>query len=194
MSTTYVDTDLLEQMRDRMFQTLSRIEESAGTLRQVYSQMMTEDLGLSFYPQWEQAVESCHRALQKAERLQEEAGRLLTVLETAPEEYLQLERQHRQMLERMSARASSLGAGMAGVMAADYPLGILEGEESSKAFSLERQESCAVPELGLANLTALTQILKENYGYDQVLPGVSPEEASPEEREEETDERKPRKK
>lgn len=49
--------------------------------------MMTEDLGLSFYPQWEQAVESCRRALQKAERLQDEAARLLTVLETAPEEY-----------------------------------------------------------------------------------------------------------
>ena len=29
MSMTYVDTDLLEQMRDRMYQVLSRIEECA---------------------------------------------------------------------------------------------------------------------------------------------------------------------
>ncbi len=176
MSTTYVDTDLLEQMRDRMFQTLSRIEETAGTLRQVHSQMMTEDLGLSFYPQWEQAVESCRRALQKAERLQDEAARLLTVLETAPEEYMQLEHQHRQMLERMNVRASALSAGIAGVMAEGYPLGLLEGEEASQAVSLERQTALAAEETGLAGLLAVTQVLRESCRYDQVLPGLAGDE------------------
>ena len=52
MSMTYVDTDLLEQMRNRMYQAMSRIEECAGTLRQMYHQMMGEDLSLSGYPQW----------------------------------------------------------------------------------------------------------------------------------------------
>lgn len=39
----------------------------------------------------------------------------------------------------MNVRASALNAGIAGVMAEGYPLGLLEGEEASQAVSLERQ-------------------------------------------------------
>lgn len=188
MSTTYVDTDLLEQMRDRMFQILSRVEESAGTLRQVHSQMMGEDLGLSFYPQWEQAVDSCSAALQKTERLCGAAGRFLTVLESAPEEYRMMERQHEQAIARMSERMSTLGAGMAGVMSADYPLGLSEGEETSNAMELERQTAAGVQSLEMANLMAVTQVLKEGVGYDEVMPGISG--TAPEEDEEKPTESK----
>lgn len=175
MSMTYVDTDLLEQMRDRMYQVLSRIEECAGTLRQMHSQMLGEDLSLSFYPQWERAVESCGSALQKADRLTETASRMLTVLETVPGEYQEMERQHAQAIERLSTRMSVLSSGMAGVMDPSYPLGLQEGESGSSAMDLERQTMMAVTSLELANLMAVTQVLKDEYAYDQVLPGVSDE-------------------
>ena len=176
MSMTYVDTDLLEQMRDRMYQVLSRIEECAGTLRQMHSQMMGEDLSLSFYPQWERAVDRCGDALQKADRLTETANRLLTVLEAASGEYQEMERQHKQAIERLSTRMSVLGAGMAGVMDPAYPVGLQEGEAGSSAMDLERQTMMAVTSLELANLMAVTQVLKEEYAYDQVLPGVHDED------------------
>lgn len=188
MSITYTDTDLLEQMRDRSFQILSRVEESAGTLRQMHSQMMGEDLGLSFYPQWEQAVDSCGRALQKADRLCETVNRFLTVLETAPEEYMQMERQHARAIERLSTRMSSLQSGLAGVMSADYPLGLQEGEEGSSAMELERQTVAAAWSLEIANLMAVTQVLKEEYSYDQVMPGIPA--AADDENAEEQDKRK----
>ena len=175
MSMTYVDTDLLEQMRDRMYQVLSRIEECAGTLRQMHSQMLGEDLSLSFYPQWERAVDGCSSALQKADRLTETAGRMLTVLESASGEYLDLQRQHAQAIERLSTRMSALSAGMAGVMDPAYPTGLQEGEAGSSAMDLERQTMMAVTALELANLMAVTQVLKDEYAYDQVLPGVNDE-------------------
>ncbi len=175
MSMTYVDTDLLEQMRDRMYQVLSRIEECAGTLRQMHSQMLGEDLSLSFYPQWERAVDGCGRALQKADRLTETASRMLTVLESASGEYLELQRQHTQAIERLSTRMSVLSSGMAGVMDPAYPTGLQEGEEGSSAMDLERQTMMAVTSLELANLMAVTQVLKDEYAYDQVLPGVHDE-------------------
>lgn len=176
MSMTYVDTDLLEQMRDRMYQVLSRIEECAGTLRQMHSQMMGEDLSLSFYPQWERAVDGCGDALQKADRLTETANRLLTVLEGASVEYQEMERQHMQAIERLSTRMSVLGSGMAGVMDPAYPVGLQEGEAGSSAMDLERQTMMAVTSLELANLMAVTQVLREEYAYDQVLPGVNDED------------------
>ena len=175
MCLTYVDTDLLEQMRDRMYQVLSRIEECAGTLRQMHSQMLGEDLSLSFYPQWERAVDSCGSALQKADRLTETASRMLTVLESAPGEYLELQRQHAQAIERLSTRMSALSSGMAGVMDPAYPMGLQEGEAGSSAMDLERQTMMAVTSLELANLMAVTQVLKDEYAYDQVLPGVNDE-------------------
>ena len=176
MSMTYVDTDLLEEMRDRMYQVLSRIEECAGTLRQMHSQMMGEDLSLSFYPQWERAVDGCGDALQKADRLTETANRLLTVLEAASGEYQEMERQHMQAIERLSTRMSVLGSGMAGVMDPAYPVGLQEGEAGSSAMDLERQTMMAVTSLELANLMAVTQVLKEEYAYDQVLPGIQDED------------------
>lgn len=175
MSITYVDTDLLEQMRDRMYQVLSRIEECAGTLRQMNSQMMGEDLSLSYYPQWEQAVEGCGNALQKTDRLTETANRLLTILESVVLEYQEMERQHVQAIERLSTRMSVLSSGMSGVMDASYPVGLEEGESGSAAMNLERDTMMAVTSLELANLMAVTQVLKEEYAYDQVLPGVSEE-------------------
>lgn len=175
MSMTYVDTDLLEMMRDRMYQVLSRIEECAGTLRQMHSQMLGEDLSLSFYPQWERAVDGCGSALQKADRLTETASRMLTVLESASGEYLELQRQHAQAIERISTRMSVLGSGMAGVMDPAYPMGLQEGEAGSSAMDLERQTMMAVTSLELANLMAVTQVLKNEYAYDQVLPGVNDE-------------------
>lgn len=175
MSMTYVDTDLLEMMRDRMYQVLSRIEECAGTLRQMHSQMLGEDLSLSFYPQWERAVDGCGSALQKADRLTEIASRMLTVLESASGEYLELQRQHAQAIERISTRMSVLGSGMAGVMDPAYPMGLQEGEAGSSAMDLERQTMMAVTSLELANLMAVTQVLKNEYAYDQVLPGVNDE-------------------
>ena len=42
-------------------------------------------------------------------------------------------------------------------------------------MDLERQTMMAVTSLELANLMAVTQILREEYAYDQVLPGVSDE-------------------
>ena len=188
MSMTYVDTDLLEQMRDRMYQVLSRIEECAGTLRQMHSQMLGEDLSLSFYPQWERAVDGCGSALQKADRLTETASRMLTVLESASGDYLELQRQHAQAIERLSTRMSVLGSGMAGVMDPAYPMGLQEGEAGSSAMDLERQTMMAVTSLELANLMAVTQVLREEYAYDQVLPGVN------DEREVEDKKKKPSKK
>lgn len=176
MSMTYVDTDLLEMMRDRMYQVLSRIEECAGTLRQMHSQMMGEDLSLSFYPQWERAVDGCGSALQKADRLTETASRMLTLLESVPGEYLEMQRQQTQAIERLTTRMSVLGAGMAGVMDPAYPMGLQEGETGSSAMDLERQTMMAVTSLELANLMAVTQILRDEYAYDQVLPGVNDEE------------------
>lgn len=175
MSMTYVDTDLLEQMRDRMYQVLSRIEECAGTLRQMHSQMLGEDLSLSFYPQWESAVEGCGSAMQKADRLTETVNRMLTILESASGDYLELQRQHAQAIERLSTRMSALSAGMAGVMDPAYPTGLQEGEEGSSAMELERQTMMAVTSLELANLMAVTQVLQEEYAFDQVLPGVGDE-------------------
>ena len=175
MSMTYVDTDLLEMMRDRMYQVLSRIEECAGTLRQMHSQMMGEDLSLSFYPQWERAVEGCGSALQKADRLTETASRMLTLLEAAPGEYLEMQRQQTQAIERLTTRMSVLGSGMAGVMDPAYPMGLQEGEAGSSAMDLERQTMMAVTSLELANLMAVTQVLRDEYAYDQVLPGVNDE-------------------
>ena len=175
MSMTYVDTDLLEQMRDRMYQVLSRIEECAGTLRQMHSQMLGEDMSLSLYPQWERAVAGCNSALQKADRLVETVSRMLTVLEFAPTEYLDLQRQHAKAIENLSTRMSTLGFGMAGVMDPSYPTGLQEGEAGSSAMDLERQTMMAVTSLELANLMAVTQILREEYAYDQVLPGVNDE-------------------
>jgi len=173
MSMTYVDTDLLEQMRDRMYQVLSRIEECAGTLRQMHSQMLGEDLSLSFYPQWERAVDGCGSALQKADRLTETVSRMLTVLESASGEYLELQRQHTQAIERLSTRMSVLSSGMAGVMDPSYPMGLQEGEAGSSAMDLERQTMMAVTSLELANLMAVTQVLKHEYAYDQVLPSIN---------------------
>ncbi len=175
MSMTYVDTDLLEQLRDRMYRVLSRLEECAGTLRQMHSQMQGEDLSLSMYPQWEQAVDRCGSALQKADRLSETASRMLTVLEAVPGEYQELERQHAQAIERLSVRMSALRAGMAGVMDPAYPVGLQEGEAGSAAMELERQTMMAVTSLELANLMAVTRVLQEEYAYDQVLPGIGEE-------------------
>ena len=176
MSMSYVDTDLLEQMRDRMCQVLSRLEECAGTLRQMHSQMMGEDLSLSLYPQWERAVDGCGSALQKADRLTETAMRMLTILESSSGEYLEMQRQHVQAIQRLSAGMKALNWGIAGVMDPSYPTGLQEGETASAAMELERQTMMAVTTLELANLMAVTQVLKEEYAFDQVLPGVNDEE------------------
>lgn len=172
MSITYTDTDLLEQMRDHMLQILSRVEECTGTLRQMHSQMMAEDLALSFYPQWEQAVDNCGAARQKCDRICETVSRFLTVLEAAPEEYMQMERQHMQSIERVKVRMSALGAGLAGVMAPEYPVGLEEGERSSKALELERQVSLSAQSMEMASLAAATQVLEREYAYDEVMPGI----------------------
>ena len=42
-------------------------------------------------------------------------------------------------------------------------------------MDLERQTMMAVTSLELANLMAVTQVLKDEYAYDQVLPGVNDE-------------------
>lgn len=184
MSVTYVDTDYLEQMRDRAYQILSRAEESAGTLRQMHSQMLGEDLGLSFYPQWEQAMDSCASALMKTERLCETVNRLLTVLESASEEYMYTERQRTQAIERLSARILLLQSGLDGVMSSEYPLGLEEGETASSALELERQTASAAQSLEIANLMAVTQVLKKEYSYDQVMPGMAYTAPEPEDEEE----------
>ena len=64
---------------------------------------------------------------------------------------------------------------MAGVMDPAYPMGLQEGEAGSSAMDLERQTMMAVTSLELANLMAVTQVLKNEYAYDQVLPGVNDE-------------------
>ena len=182
MSITYIDTDLLEQMRDRMYKILSRLEEAAGTLRQTYNQMQTEDTRLSGYPQWSQAVASCNSALQKVERLYEKANQFLMLLKSAPEEYAQLERQHIQAIESMCAHISSMAVSLSGVMAADYPVGLEDGENTSSAIELEKQVAAGVQALELANLMAVTQVLKDGYGYDQVLPGANKEQPEKDEK------------
>ena len=176
MSITYVDTDLLEQVRDRMVSVLSKVEESAGTLRQMHSQMMAEDANLSAYVQWSQAVDGCDGAMRKTELLNERAERLLNILDGVSESYKQMENQHVQAVERLTVRMSTLGAGMAGVMATDYPMGLEEGETNSSALELERQTSVGVQSLEIANLMAVTQVLKEEFSYDQVMPGMPTDE------------------
>ena len=172
MSIAYVDTDFLERMRDEMSQVLSRMEECAGTLRQMHSQMLTEDLQLSYYPQWEQAVEHCDSARRKADVLCEPAERFLTILEGAPEEYRQLEQLHTRSIENLSVRMRTLGAGLVGVMAADYPTGLAEGGQDSQAMKLERQVSLSAQAMEAASLLAVTLALKEEYAYDHVVPGI----------------------
>ena len=81
-----------------------------------------------------------------------------------------------QAIERLSTRMSVLGSGMAGVMDPAYPVGLQEGEAGSSAMDLERQTMMAVTSLELANLMAVTQVLKEEYAYDQVLPGIQDED------------------
>lgn len=175
MSMTYVDTDLLEQMRDRMYQTMSRIEECAGTLRQMYHQMLGEDLSLSGYPQWDRAVDHCSSALQKTEYLAETTNRMYLVLGSSAREYPELQRQHTRAIEELRSRMSAVRAGMTGVMDPSYPMGLREGEVGSSAIELERQTMMAVSSLELTNLMAMTQVLKEAYTYDQVLPGLNDE-------------------
>lgn len=155
-----------------MLQILSRVEESAGTLRQMHSQMMAEDLALSFYPQWEQAVENCGAARQKADRICETMNRFLTVMEVAPEDYMQQERQHLQSIERIQARMQVLGAGLSGVMSPEYPVGMEEGEQTSRAMELERQVAMSAQAMELAGLAATTQVLVKEYAYDGVMPGI----------------------
>lgn len=186
MSVTYVDTDLLERMQDRMSQVLSRVEECAGSLRQMHSQMLAEDLRLSSYPQWEQALEHCDSARRKADLLCETVTRFLTVLEGAPEEYRQLEHQHARSIENLSVRMRTLGAGLAGVMAAEYPTGLAEGGQDSRAMKLEQQMVFTSQAVEAANLSAVTSALKEEYAYDRIVPGIS----SPAEEEEKNPERK----
>lgn len=171
MSAIYTDTDLLEQMRDDMLQILSRLEECAGTLQQAHGQMMAEDLALSFYPQWEQAVESCGRARHKSELLCETANRFLTVLEAAPQEYAQMEQQHVQSVERLHMRLPALDGGIRGVMAPDYPVGLEEGTRSSQAEKLKTQAAGDAGALETAGLLAVTQVLAKEYAYDEVRPG-----------------------
>ncbi len=172
MSITYTDMDLLEQLRDDMAQILSRLEESAGTLRQMHSQMMAEDLTLSFYPQWEQAMEGCGSAKQKTERLCETMNRFLTIMETAAQGYDQMERQHVQSIEKLSMRMQALGGGLAGVMSPEYPAELEEGTRSSRAGELEEQVSGSARAMEMASLMAVTQVLAGKYAYDKVAPGI----------------------
>ncbi|MCI8401322.1 MAG: hypothetical protein HFI38_04390 [Lachnospiraceae bacterium] len=176
MSVTYVDTDLLEQMRDKMGQALSRMEDCAGILCQMHSQMMAEDLGLSFYPQWEQAVERCGNARRKTGLLCETAERFLTVLEDAPERYRELEQRHIRRVEGLHALIPALAAGFGGVMAAEYPVGLTEGGRDSQAVRLEQRMAPDVRAPEEAGLMAVTQVLKEIYACEQVLPMASPSE------------------
>lgn len=184
MSITYVDTDFLERMRDEMSRVLSRLEECAGTLRQMHSQMLTEDLQLSYYPQWEQAVEHCDSARRKADVLSETAERFLMILKSAPEEYRQLEQMHTSGIENLNVRMRTLGAGLMGVMAAEYPTGLAEGGQDSQAMKLEQQVSLSAQAMEAASLLAVTLALKEEYAYDYVVPGI------PSLSEEEEDDRK----
>lgn len=172
MSITYVDTDILEQIRDRMVSVLSRIEESAGTLRQMHSQMLTEDASLSSYVQWSRALDSCDSALRKTDLLNERADRLLNILNGVSESYKQMETMHVHEVERLVVRMSTLNAGIAGVMSPDYPMGLEEGETKSSALELERQTSVGVQALEIANLMAVTQVLKEEYSFEQVVSGM----------------------
>lgn len=193
MSMTYTDTDLLEQLRDSMLQILSRLEESAGTLRQMHSQMLAEDLALSFYPQWEQAVEGCGSAKQKTERLCETVNRFLTVLEAASQEYAQMEQQHVQSIERLSVRMSALGGGLAGVMSPEYPVGLEEGTGSSQAERLTEQVAGSAAAMETASLLAVTQVLTKKYAYDEVMPGIPAAVVSPQEDGEKKEKKKKKK-
>lgn len=172
MSITYTDMDLLEQLRDEMAQILSRLEESAGTLRQMHSQMMAEDLTLSFYPSWEQAVEGCGSAKQKTERLCETMNRFLTIMDTAAQGYDRMEQQHVRSIEKLSLRMQALGGGLAGVMSPEYPAGLEEETRSSQAGKLEEQAAGSARAMEMASLLAVTQVLAGKYAYDQVVPGI----------------------
>ncbi len=181
MSTTYVDTDLLEQMREQMYRALSKVEESAAVLRSMYNQMMTEDLGLSYYPQWEQAMEECSRVKQRTEAMADSLERFLHVLEHASRKYIQVEEEHVRLIEQLSSHMSILQYGMAGVMASDYPVGLAEGQSGSNAMELEHQVAMGVTSLEIANLMAITQVLQDEFSVSEVIPGMSVEHPDGEE-------------
>lgn len=169
MSYYFTDTETLELIRDRLRTMISRMDDTAGALRQMYNQMLTE-FSFDQFPQWSQAVGCCGDAIEDTEMLTRRVEQFIAIVESAVDTYQENEKEHIHAISQLSARILSLQSGFAAVMSEGYPLGLVEGETSSAATQLEKQTSEAVQDLELSNLMAVTKVLENEYNYNKVVP------------------------
>ena len=170
MSRIQIKPDMLEQIGTICHWATSAVEEAEMTLHTTYSEMSGTNYEFYGLPQWSGAVDETRIALEKVGQIRERITVLESLLHSVKKEYDDIERYHIQLLEQISAQISSVNDLMQGVTAPDYPIGIIEGEEYSRAKELEQSLTNTVVGIELANLSAIRKAVKEEYPYEKVIP------------------------
>ena len=175
MGMTYVDIDVLEQIKVNMNDVLNQVLECEGTLKQQFSQMQTEPVELDGYPEWGKIKNLCDDTIMELVVIREDIEQLLTVLETVPTEYKEMEKKYANLVQQVSTKMSNLQALLSGAVAIDYPVN-METDNVENGKNVERDVESAMVSMEISNLNAITRTLEEEYAYESVVPNVPEQE------------------
>ena len=166
----WTDTDLLEELNDKLSVCASKGEEAWNFLRMAANEMI-DDLDFMALPQAELLYSQLTSAIQSCEIMKEMLSRLKNILASLPEGYKTLETVHENRICQITEVTAALTANLRVVFqergsAAEW-IGMTE--ELGKTRELEQLVQGMEEKLPEESLAAVTEILKETFRYDEVV-------------------------